>query len=385
MKLHKAFIDAAAQPLNSILPLFLKNFGKPKKSMDKKVVDFMPDFWSIFFLIVPSVSTTFASSYSMLSCLPIESLGWLLIDEAGQALPQSALGALMQTKRAIVTGDPLQIEPVVILPPNLTEGIFKEFNADASRFNAPLASVQTLSDTANSYYAELKTKNANSNRKSDLKGESKSRFVGFPLLVHRRCENPMFNISNNIAYKQLMVQAKKAHFSLIRNCLGESSWIDVQAESKDKWCIEEGEIVLDMLTQLKCENIEPDLYIISPFKIVMTNLQKLIKDSNILESWGNLKPEAWIKERVGTVHIAQGREAEAVIMVLGSPMEHQSGSKSWAGGTPNLLNVAVTRAKEVFYVVGNRKLWENVGFFDELNYQLTVSSESKKVNYVIGF
>jgi len=29
-----------------------------------------------------------------------------------------------------------------------------------------------------------------------------------------------------------------------------------------------------------------------------------------------------------------------------------------AGGRPNLLNVAVTRAKEVLYVIGNRQLWQ---------------------------
>ena len=45
-----------------------------------------------------------------------QSLGMLVIDEAGQATPQSALGALYRSKKAIVVGDPLQIEPVVTIP-----------------------------------------------------------------------------------------------------------------------------------------------------------------------------------------------------------------------------------------------------------------------------
>jgi superfamily I DNA and/or RNA helicase len=75
----------------------------------------------------------------------------------------------------------------------------------------------------------------------------------------------------------------------------------------------------------------------------------------------------WLIERVGTVHTAQGREAEAVIIVLGAPNPSQHGARGWAGGRPNILNVAVTRAKDVVYVVGNRKLWREAGVFGDLN------------------
>ncbi|MDN3030920.1 MAG: AAA domain-containing protein [Candidatus Tisiphia sp.] len=119
---------------------------------------------------------------------PANSLGWLIIDEAGQALPQAAVGAIMRTKRVVVTGDPLQIEPVVDLPDNLTKSICKQFSVDPKRFNAPEASVQTLSDSATSYVYEFNTTNCG------------NRLVGVPLLVHRRCGNPMFDISNIIAY-----------------------------------------------------------------------------------------------------------------------------------------------------------------------------------------
>lgn len=50
-----------------------------------------------------------------------------------------------------------------------------------------------------------------------LETKSGTREVGVPLLVHRRCEEPMFSISNAIAYENLMVQAKTSKISPIRD------------------------------------------------------------------------------------------------------------------------------------------------------------------------
>ena len=71
-------------------------------------------------------------------------IGWLLVDEAGQALPQTVVGALIRTRRALVVGDPLQIEPVVRLPTALTEAINLDFGVDPDIWGAPIASVQTV-------------------------------------------------------------------------------------------------------------------------------------------------------------------------------------------------------------------------------------------------
>ena len=37
----------------------------------------------------------------------------LVVDEAGQAQPQMALGALYRSRSAVIVGDPKQVEPVV--------------------------------------------------------------------------------------------------------------------------------------------------------------------------------------------------------------------------------------------------------------------------------
>ena len=124
-----------------------------------------------------------------------------------------------------------------------------------------------------------------------------------------------------------------------------------------------------MLRQLKQMGVKPDLYIITPFVIVVDRLRQTIRESDVLRGW--VEDEwHWINERIGTVHTAQGREAEAVILVLGAPHPTQTGARGWAGGRPNLLNVAVTRAKEAIYVVGNRRLWREAGLFRELDRRL---------------
>ncbi|MCS7080349.1 MAG: AAA domain-containing protein [Chloracidobacterium sp.] len=350
MAVHRAFIDAAARPLRHNLGALMDVF-MTQTLLGAEKQKLLPDLWASLFLVVPLVSTTFASFNRMLGKLPLESLGWLIVDEAGQSLPQAAVGALLRTRRAVIVGDPMQIEPVVVLPDTLTNTICHRFDVDPDRYAPPRASVQTLADAASEYTGTFE-------------GKYGSRQVGVPLLVHRRCSNPMFTIANKIAYANQMVFAKSPSPSSIKNVLGDSKWIHVEGSGEDKWCPAEGDEVLRLLEELAQAEASHDLYIITPFVIVAEKLRQMIRKSKVLEGWIN---DNWINKRVGTVHTAQGREAGAVILVLGAPLQDQKGARDWAGNRPNLLNVAVTRAKEVIYVVGNWELWCEAGCFKELD------------------
>lgn len=346
---HRAFIDAAARPLlHNLNALVGGNFHIP---LDRKEV--LADAWASLFMVVPVVSTAFASVERMLGQVPPDTLGWLLVDEAGQASPQSAVGAIMRCRRAVVVGDPQQVEPVVTLPDTLTAAVLREFGVDPDRFSAPSASVQTLADNASDHAATFPTATG-------------SRTVGLPLLVHRRCASPMFDISNAIAYSGLMVQAKLPAPSAIRDILGPSQWINVRGQGRDKYSPEEGEQVMALLRRLHDTGVPPEMYIVTPFVAVQDGLRQLIGRSGILTGWV-ADPSAWTRERIGTVHTVQGREAEAVILVLGAPETGQHGARLWAGTRANILNVAVTRAKEAIYVIGNRSLWGGAGHFSTLD------------------
>lgn len=175
----------------------------------------------------------------------------------------------------------------------------------------------------------------------------------------------MFGISNAVAYEQLMVHATPARRSAIGEVLGPSRWLDVEGSASSHWCAEEGEVLVRLLRAVFERVVAPDLYVVTPFRAVAAEARSLIARSGVLRSVPDVSE--FLAERVGTVHTVQGREAEAVFFVLGAPEPGQAGARHWAGSRPNLLNVAVTRAKERLYVIGNRSLWKTSGCFHVLD------------------
>jgi superfamily I DNA and/or RNA helicase len=256
----------------------------------------------------------------------------------------------MRVKRAIVVGDPLQIPPVVSFPERLVTEICQYFSVQQEEWAAPEASVQTLADQASRHQAEFRA-------------DVGTRKVGLPLLVHRRCQEPMFGISNSIAYDGQMVFASgTAPGGQIGKALGPSAWIDVDGTASTKWCAGEGAVVVRLLERLAAAGVrQPDLYVITPFRIVMQEMRRLLESRQDLFDQFEVEAGDWIQNRVGTIHTFQGKEAEAVITVLCAPMANQQGARRWAASTPNILNVMVSRAKQQVYVVGSRAAWGSVG------------------------
>ena len=354
LNVHKAFIDVTAQKMLHNLSVLMNTFSSGGFADSKKQA-LMNELWSTLFLAVPVISTTFASVRRMLGNLPVESLGWLLIDEAGQAVPQAAVGAILRAKRAVVVGDPIQIIPVVTLPERLVVEISRHFNVAPDMWAGPKASAQTLADHAAKY-------------QSSFSSDEGERRVGIPLLVHRRCEDPMFSISNEVAYNNMMVsQVKGSDGGTIRAALGHSAWLSVDGDASSKWCRDEGEKVVRIFKKLHASGIQkPDIFIITPFRIVAQEIRRRLHKEKTLFSELGMDVSHFANKCVGTVHTVQGREADTVIFLLGAPNASQNGARRWAGSPENLLNVAVSRAKRNLYVVGSHGAWSGVGSFSTL-------------------
>lgn len=305
--------------------------------------------WQCFFMVCPVVSSAFASVADQFSKLGQGDIGWLFIDESGQATPPQAVGALYRAKRAIVVGDPLQIEPVCTTPPKIIENLGRRLLQDEWDVWSPsITSVQELADRVNPY---------------GTKKIAVDKWLGSPLRVHRRCSDPMFSIANKIAYNNKMLHGSDNIEEVDNFVWGPSAWFDVKGVEQSKHYVpEQAEYVLEMLYQYVSEHaMLPDCYIISPFSRVKIGLIKSLKGNFTHNNISSTTFDDWITGRVGTVHTFQGKEEKLVILVLGAT--DSAGAANWAASKPNLLNVALTRAKKRVYLVGCYDMWSSLPYF----------------------
>jgi hypothetical protein len=80
-------------------------------------------------------------------------------------------------------------------------------------------------------------------------------WVGVPLTVHRRCDQPMFDIVNAIAYDGLMIDGTAPtaaeRFRATYPQLDESTWYDVVASAaSNHWILQEATKLDEILTEL---------------------------------------------------------------------------------------------------------------------------------------
>ena len=315
-------------------------------------------------LLIPVLSTTFASVSRAFKDFEENELGIVIIDEAGQATPFSAMGLLYRANRCIIVGDPLQVEPVMTVTSTLIRAIAnkyelnkleKEFNIAGKIFNytSPSLSIQTLADYANLYYGKI--------------GETE---VGCPLVVHRRCLSPMFDISNRISYDNRMINKCIPDKKPIDYVLEKNEFIDVKGQETgngNHYVKEQGEKIIEIIKDcienrgINVFENSKNLYVISPFTTVINGLKNDIKKAFKDESE---EVNNWCNTCLGTVHKFQGKEANSVILLLGCDNNSKS-SAQWAAQAANILNVAATRAKKRFAIIGDLELWGKLNFFKD--------------------
>ncbi|MGL1932280.1 MAG: AAA domain-containing protein [Desulfotalea sp.] len=324
--------------------------------------------WGLLFLLFPVMSTSLSSVESQLRLMQKKAtIGLVMFDEAGQSVNYHVVGLLQRSKQAMVVGDPIQLEPVVPVQGEIDRGIASDFidvsNQDGQsfwgdRFLVSGSSAQLLADKA-----------------GPVKALIGQREVGLPLLVHRRCTEPMFSIANSIAYDNKMILATSSYeWKAIS-----SGWFNV-VERKESITRQrynnhaEADAAFELvhyLVEHQSDMAKGGIYLITPFSHMKNELQnswKSLYRQPLNKQWmeqaaqlgdkDGAKVSDFTKDNIGTVHTFQGKEASVVIFCLAaSKVRGTTGGIKWVNSKPNLINVAVTRAKHHLFIVGNYDDW----------------------------
>lgn len=326
----------------------LSDRKKLQKNFDLDMI--FPALLNSLMIAVPVISSTFAAvERFLINCKSESSLGTIIIDEAGQASPHMLVGALFRAQKAIVVGDPKQIEPVQTVQDLFVERIGGE---GIGKYRSKELSVQSLADAQNPFAGIIK----------NLDGSES--WVGCPLVIHRRCKDPMFTIANELSYGGFMINKTMNSKDPIEPCK-ESCWITYDASNigsstgKDRYIQIQGQIAFELIQKLRAKNTRfKDIFIITPFTTVAYGFKKYMESiSDDTVNW--MKEDnksSWLKDNIGTVHTFQGKEAKVVIYMLGCHSDGSAnGAIKWVNA--NNVNVAFTRAKEYVYVIGDATKW----------------------------
>lgn len=355
LQVRKAFILESPYIKRNLFVYEAYNNGKYTIEEKKEM---FPHLFNSLSIVIPVLSSTFASVGRFLKHAGNMSLGMLIIDESGQAIPQSALGALYRTKRAVVVGDPLQVEPVVTIPKVLID-ILADSTGVANEYKVIENSAQTFADNINEF--------------SGMIGE---RQVGCPLVVHRRCIEPMFSISNMISYDNRMFNKTHKKEDYLKQeqpfLIKKSGWINVEGTengSKDHFVKNQAERVCQLLESAlhiytNLYETDDKIFIITPFRTVAESMRKYVIGYFSVKGYDKEMLTKWTKNCVGTVHTFQGKDANEVLFVLGCS-DKSVGAMNWVVKKANILNVACTRAKYRIAFIGNINDWKNRRYFRE--------------------
>ncbi|MBX2809296.1 MAG: AAA family ATPase [Cellvibrionaceae bacterium] len=279
-------------------------------------------------------------------------IDYLIVDEAGQVAPHIGAASFAFAKKAIVVGDIYQLEPF----PKIATGTdlancsklglehLWEDGEPASphvvstpKSLAPTGSIMRLAQAASTFVSP-----------------DTEREPGIFLDEHRRCRHEIITYCNHLIYGNRLIPKTPprkqtpplpplgwAHVRGQENNVGgsRSNLLEAKAiaawvkENSAQWCAHYG------------KSIDNVVAVVTPFKAQAALVRKQLET---LDS-------TFSSMTVGTVHSLQGAEKPIVIF---SPTYNQDTARGvFFDNKPNMLNVAVSRAKDSFVVIGDMRLF----------------------------
>lgn len=275
----------------------------------------------------------------------------LIVDESGQVSPEIGLPAFALAKKAIVVGDVKQIPPVHSINQEIDDAYCK------------YSGIECEQHVLLSCYSSSVMNVATSRSRFDRINANGDVTEGLFLNEHRRCVDEIISYSDDLLYKNELIpkRGKSIDTRKIKDlppmCILN---VDSQSGTKNgsrynygeisvlkKWIQRNEESILDAYNKGKKDNdkkkITDLVNIITPFKAQVREIRK--------DPYLRLFPN-------GTVHTFQGAESP---IVLFSMVYSTNDTPTFIMKNHELMNVAVSRAKDHFIVVGSKEcLYRNL-------------------------
>ncbi len=233
-----------------------------------------------------------------------------IMDEAGQCNIASSFIPIIRAENLLLVGDTNQLQPVTVIETDINEALIEKYNIK-----------KEYDYVKNSILSTMLSKDNNS--KSIL------------LRYHYRCGKNIANFVNHRFYEEQL--------KLKNENLGSLIYINVKntkiPNARNAYR-EEAKAIVDLIIK----NKYTDVGIITPF------VNQSILINYYLEKAGIRLDDV----RAGTVHTLQGSERSTIIMSSALSLSTARKTMEWIKNNHELINVAVTRAKDNFVFVGDK-------------------------------
>jgi very-short-patch-repair endonuclease len=258
----------------------------------------------------------------------------LVIDEASQCDIASALPLLYRAKRVVIIGDPMQLRHISAMTKQKESELQQKYDLVENRASW-MYSVNSLYDLAAGLAAANNIVNLRDHHRShaDIIEFSNREFYGGKLRVathYNRLKRPN-TIGPGVVWQDIRGQTLRPSGG------GAENPVEAQAVIS---------AVRDLLIQRRFEG---SVGVVTPFRAQAQLLQALIsKDSGLTAAASRCEL------LVDTVHRFQGDERDVMFFSPVISADVPAGALSFLRSNGNLFNVAITRARGLLHVVGDR-------------------------------
>ncbi|GCN02295.1 superfamily I DNA helicase [Escherichia coli] len=279
----------------------------------------------------------------------------LIVDEAGQVLPEVAAASFALAKKALVIGDTEQIPPIWSIAPAIDIGnMLAEKILSGSTQEEITEKYTAIADLGKSAASGSVMKIAQFASRYQYDPELAR---GMYLYEHRRCYDNIIGYCNTLCYHGKLLPKRGREESNLMPAMGYLH-IDGKGElasSGSRYNLLEAETIAVWLAENQ-QNIEAHYVkslhevvgIVTPFSAQVSTIKQVLGKQ--ISTGTNEKSLT-----VGTVHSLQGAERAIVIF---SPVYSKHEDGGFIDSDNSMLNVAVSRAKDSFLVFGDMDLFE---------------------------